>query len=167
MEGVLLPTNRIITGDKMMNRTVAASVVAFALTLGWSVMSYAVDPPAPASAATSKKNRVVVQVSDSDPGKWNLALNNAGNLQKDVGAANVDIEMVVYGPGIGMLKSDSMVGHRVKEALGNGVKIVACENTMQGQKLAKSDMLPNIGYIQSGVVEVMQKQQEGWSYIKP
>ncbi|HEY3563729.1 MAG TPA: hypothetical protein VGL96_01875, partial [Casimicrobiaceae bacterium] len=40
---------------------------------------------------TAAKNRVVMQVSDDDPGKWNLALNNARNLQSDLGARNVAI----------------------------------------------------------------------------
>jgi len=46
----------------------------------------------------------VIQVSDGDQSKWNLALNNARNIQTDLGVANVDIEIVAYGPGIGMLK---------------------------------------------------------------
>ena len=78
-----------------------------------------------------------MQVSDADPAKWNLALNNARNIQTDLGAANVDIEVVAYGPGIGMLKADSVVGNRIDEALGAGVKVVACENTMRGQKLTQ------------------------------
>lgn len=32
-----------------------------------------------------------MQVSAKSSAKWNLALNNAKNLQDDVGAANVDI----------------------------------------------------------------------------
>lgn len=113
------------------------------------------------------ENRVVIQVSDADAGKWNLALNNARNLQTDLGAKNVDVEIVAYGPGIGMLKADSVVGNRIGEALGAGVKIVACENTMRGQKLAKSDMLSGIGYVEAGVVEIMRRQQERWAYIRP
>jgi len=102
-------------------------------------------------------NKVVVQVSDADPAKWNLALNNVRNLQADLGAKNVDIEIVAYGPGIGMLKTDSVVGNRIGEALGAGVKIVACENTMRGQKLNQPDMLEGIGYVKAGVVEIMQR----------
>ena len=113
------------------------------------------------------ENRVVIQVSDADAGKWNLALNNARNLQTDLGAKNVDIEIVAYGPGIGMLKADSVVGNRIGEALGAGVKIVACENTMSGQKLAKGDMLSGIGYVEAGVVEIMRRQQERWAYLRP
>ena len=112
-------------------------------------------------------NKVVVQVSDADPAKWSLALNNVRNLQADLGAKNVDIEIVAYGPGIGMLKADSIVGNRIGEALGAGVKIVACENTMRGQKLTKSDMLEGIGYVNAGVVEIMQRQQQGWTYLRP
>jgi len=112
-------------------------------------------------------NKVVVQVSDADPAKWNLALNNVRNLQADLGAKNVDIEIVAYGPGIGMLKTDSVVGNRIGEALGAGVKIVACENTMRGQKLNRPDMLEGIGYVKAGVVEIMQRQQQGWTYLRP
>ena len=123
--------------------------------------------PVEAQQPGTAKSRVVMQVSDGDAAKWNLALNNAKNLQADLGAANVDIEIVAYGPGIGMLKSDSAVGTRVGEALASGVKVVACENTMRGQKLTKPDMLPNVGYVAAGVVEIMQKQQQGWAYIRP
>lgn len=120
-----------------------------------------------AAQQTPPRAKVVLQVSDADPGKWNLALNNARNLQADLGAANVDIEIVAYGPGIGMLKADSTVGNRVDEALGSGVKVLACENTMRGQKLTHADMLPKVAYVPAGVVEIMQRQQQGWAYIRP
>ncbi|MDP1682185.1 MAG: DsrE family protein [Burkholderiales bacterium] len=113
------------------------------------------------------KQKVIFQVSDADPKKWNLALNNAKNVQTDLGKENVEIEIVAYGPGIGMLKLDSEVGNRITEAAGSGVKVVACENTMKGQKLTKDDMLANIGYVKAGVVELMQKQQQGYAYIRP
>jgi intracellular sulfur oxidation DsrE/DsrF family protein len=128
----------------------------------------ALAPCVPALAAdAAPANRVVMQVSDNDPGKWNLALNNAKNIQKDLGASNVTIEIVAYGPGINMLKMDSAVAGRIDEALGAGVKVAACENTMRNAKLAKGDMLNGIGYVPSGVVELMQKQQQGWAYLRP
>ena len=114
-----------------------------------------------------QRNRVVIQVSDGDAAKWNLALNNARNLQTDLGAGNVDIEIVAYGPGIGMLKLDSPVANRIGEAKDAGVKIMACENTMNGQKLVRADMLTGIGYVGAGVVEIIQRQQDGWAYLRP
>jgi len=122
---------------------------------------------AQAQQGNAQRNKVVIQVSDADPGKWNLALNNARNLQADLGAANVDIEIVAYGPGIGMLKIDSTVGGRIDEATAAGVKLIACEITMKGQKLVRADMLNGIGYVPAGVVELMSRQQQGWAYIRP
>ena len=123
--------------------------------------------PSSFAQSTAARPKVVIQVSDSDNAKWNLALNNARNIQADLGAANVDVEVVAYGPGIGMLKMDSVVGTRIDEAVSSGVKVVACENTMKGQKLTQADMLKGIGYVPAGVVEIMQKQQQDWAYIRP
>ena len=142
-------------------RAARAAALVSLLSLAGGALA---EAPATAPAA---HNRIVMQVSDADPGKWNLALNNARNLQADLGQKNVEIEIVAYGPGIGMLKSESVVGNRIDEALKSGVKVVACENTMRGQKLVKDDMLPGIGYVGAGVVEIMQKQQQGWAYLRP
>ena len=54
-----------------------------------------------------KRHKLIIQVSDNKPAKWNLVLHNAKNVQDDEGAANVDIVIVAYGPGIGMLKFES------------------------------------------------------------
>ena len=112
------------------------------------------------------KNRALFQVTDNDPARWTLILNNMQNLREGVGGEPVEIELVAYGPGINMLKSDSSVKQRIAEALKSGVKVNACQNTMNGMKLTPADMLPEIGYVPSGVVEVMRKQQQGWAYIR-
>jgi len=133
-----------------------------------TVAALAIVAPVTAQAQTNAvKNKAVFQVSDGDPQKWNLTLNNAKNVQDDLGSDAVELEMVVYGPGIGMLKVDSPVGKRVAEALKSGVKVVACENTMKGQHLVYADMLPDIGYAPAGVVELMKRQREGYAYIRP
>ncbi len=113
------------------------------------------------------RHRAVFQVSDADPAKWNLALNNVRNVQNELGSDEVELEVVVYGPGIAMLRKGSPVGERVAQTLKNGVKVVACENTMHGLHLGYDDMLPDIGYVPAGVVELMKKQQDGFAYIRP
>jgi intracellular sulfur oxidation DsrE/DsrF family protein len=143
---------------------VAARAVAVLAAVG--ILSATISH-AQAQPAAAQRARVVIQVSDSDQGKWNLALNNARNIQTDLGAANVDVEIVTYGPGIDMLKLDSPVGGRIGEATTAGVKVIACENTMRGQKLTRADMLNGISYVPAGVVELMSRQQQGWAYIRP
>jgi intracellular sulfur oxidation DsrE/DsrF family protein len=118
-------------------------------------------------AAAQKPNRLALQVSDNDPAKWGLALNNAYNVQQDLGAETTEIEIVVYGPGISMLKAGSPVAARVASAMKSGIKVVACENTMTAQKLAVADMLPDLAYVPAGVSQLMKRQQQGWAYIRP
>lgn len=138
------------------------------LGLSAAVAAVATALPARAqSAGGAKKNKVVFQVSDNDPAKWGLALNNAHNVQVELGEDMVEMEIVAYGPGIGMLKGDSPVAKRVAAALKSGAKVVACENTMKAQKLVYADMLPDIGFVPSGVVELMQREQQGYAYIRP
>lgn len=139
-------------------RTLAASTIALL-----SIAALA----QPVSIIGTKRHKIVIQVSDHDPAKWNLALNNAKNLQDDVGAAQVDIELVAYGPGIGMLKIESPTGARIADAINAGVQVTACENTMRSQKLLKDDMLPAISYVPAGVTEIMRRQGEGWAYLRP
>lgn len=110
---------------------------------------------------------MVFQVSDNDPAKWNLALNNARNVQEDLGKANVDVEIVAYGPGLAMLKGDSKVSARLAQALDNSVGLMACENTMRNTKTTKADMYSGIAYVKAGVVHIMQRQREGWAYVRP
>mgnify|MGYP001549710798 FL=1 len=47
-------------------------------------------------------HKIVIQVSTDDPLTQKIALNNAVNLQKHYGVDNVAIEIVAYGPGLGL-----------------------------------------------------------------
>ncbi len=141
----------------------AASVVALSLP---ATVSFAADN-ASRPAAAGAKHKVIFQVSDNDPRKWNLALNNAKNVQEDLGKDNVEIELVAYGPGLPMLKLESEVSSRIADALAQGVRILACENTMTNTKTTRADMLPNISYVKAGVTTLMARQREGWAYIRP
>jgi len=147
-----------------MHSTIKRGILAFAavLALGAVPAAFAAD-----GGTKAAKQHMVMQVSDGDPARWNLAFNNLKNVQAELGRDNVDLEVVAYGPGIAMLKMDSAVGNRVSEAVKNGIRVVACQNTMHGQKLTKADMLPTIGYVKAGVVELIEKQREGWAYIRP
>lgn len=144
-----------------MKRVLAA--LAFGLALAAAGPARAAGPDAPAGG----RLRVVVQVDEKETAAWNLVLNNVRNVQKEVGAGNVDIEVVAFGPGLDMLRDDSLVANRVQEAMAGGVRFVACRNTMQAEHLSDAEMVPGIGYVQAGVVEIIRKQAEGYSYLRP
>ena len=109
--------------------------------------------------------RAAFQVSDADPAKWKLTLNNIRNAQHELGE-QTRIELVVFGPGIGMLMAASAVAGGIAEAVKAGVTVSACENTMRGQKLTRDQMSPGIGYVPSGVAHLIRRQTEGYAYIR-
>ncbi len=149
----------------MFNKSVFGNMAVLLLLAFASTGSQAADKHDNNAAAA--RTRVVFQVSDDDAKKWNLTLNNVNNAQQDLGAANVDIEVVAYGPGINMLKFESPVAERIDAAIKAGVKIAACENSMKALKLAKPDMDASIGYVPAGVTEIIKRQYEGYAYIRP
>jgi intracellular sulfur oxidation DsrE/DsrF family protein len=116
---------------------------------------------------SAARQKVIFHVADGDPAKWVVALNNVFNVRKELGPGNVEIEVVAVNAGLGLLKLESPQSTRIAEAIKGGVKFVACENSMRGQNVTRDDMLPDIGYTPAGIVELMQRQREGYAYIRP
>jgi uncharacterized protein len=138
------------------------------LLTGFLSATFLVAARAQSTASSSQKqHKIAIQMSDNDPAKWNLALNNAKNVQDELGATNVEVEIVAFGPGIQMLKLDSVVNSRIGEATKAGVKVLACENSMRNLKVSKDDIAPSVGYVPAGVVHLMRRQTEGWAYLRP
>jgi len=144
-----------------LGRTLVAGLIAAMLALAPELGHTQSASPGPA------KYKVVLQVSDGDPAKWNLALNNAHNIQTDLGKDNVEVEVVAYGPGLPMLKADSKIADRLAQALDHNIGLIACENTMRNTKVTKNDMYSGIRYVDAGVVHIMKRQREGWAYVRP
>lgn len=145
--------------DQITSTRRSLAAAAAALAAAWL--------PAAARAQSAKPNRLLLQVSDAEEVKWKLALTNAYNVLNGVAPDAAEIEIVVYGPGIGMLQRGSPVAERVASAIGSGVRVVACQNTMDSEHLTPADMLPGVGYVQAAAVELMQKQQQGYAYMHP
>ena len=119
------------------------------------------------AAGISAKPGVVIQVSDGDPKTSNQALNVVRNVQSEYGMDKVNIELVVFGNGIGLLEKSSPQASRISETSLSGAKVLMCENTMTGRKKTRDDMLPDIGYVKAGVVEIIEKQKQGWAVVRP
>ena len=106
-------------------------------------------------------------MSEADPAKWNMALNNAKNVQDELGAINVDIEIVAFGAGINMIKLDPVANSRVSEAIKSGISVVACENSIRTLKVNRSEIIAGVSFVPAGVLQIMRRQAEGWSYVRP
>ena len=116
--------------------------------------------------------KFVIQMSDGDWNKINLALNNGFNLIKHYGVGNVEVEIVAYGPGLIMFKNDSKVADRIKSlhAFG-GVSYGICATTMKKMKLTNADLIDEAfvkdGVVPGGIVRIAELQDAGYHYIRP
>jgi intracellular sulfur oxidation DsrE/DsrF family protein len=120
---------------------------------------------ADAGPMSTKRYRVVIQVSNPEPRTWAQALNYTENLQELYGKDNVELELVALGLGLGVLKLDSPMAERVADSSKRGVNVLACEVTMRRQKLTRDDMLSGIGYVPAGLGQIIERQRQGWNYI--
>jgi intracellular sulfur oxidation DsrE/DsrF family protein len=128
-------------------------------------------------AADAKSHRVSIHVDQNDPQVMNLALNNATNVIEYYRAKNedVDVDIVTYGPGLHMLRDDtSLVKDRIKRlkelAFPGKIQFSACNNTKQGMEKAEGKAVPIVSeatIVPSGVVRLMELQEQGWSYVRP
>ncbi|CAM4298579.1 hypothetical protein EWU23_12655 [Cytophagaceae bacterium 50C-KIRBA] len=117
--------------------------------------------------AQSPTHKIVIQVNTSDTIAWHGVVRNIGNLQSALGP-NTSIEVVAHGSGIGLLiDSKTTQKAKIAELAAKGVSFVACENTIRMNKIDKATLLPQSGFVPSGVAEVVLKQEAGWSYLKP
>ena len=123
----------------------------------------------------AKPHRLILQVNSNEPAMMNLALNNATNVvqyYKDLGE-NVKIDVVTFGPGLHMLRDDtSPVKARIKSISEStpSISFEACGNTRDNMSRAESKEIPLISEaktVKSGVVRVMELQEQGWTYVKP
>ena len=120
-------------------------------------------------------HRLILQVNSNEPAMMNLALNNASNVvqyYKDLGE-KVSIEVVTFGLGLHMLRDDtSPVKARIEVlALSSPeISFKACGNTRENMSKAENKAIPLISeakVVKSGVVRVMELQEQGWTYVKP
>ncbi|TAI64658.1 hypothetical protein CWO89_17725 [Bradyrhizobium sp. Leo170] len=121
-----------------------------------------------------KPHQLLLQVNSNDPAMMNLALNNATNVAqyyRNLGE-EVSIEVVTFGPGLHMLRDDtSPVKARIEGlAMSNPeISFKACGNTQENMRKAENkdiNLVPQATIVKSGVVRVLELQEQGWSYVK-
>jgi uncharacterized protein len=123
--------------------------------------------PAFSQTAQPAKHKVVFELNAPEPSGWGQLFNNVRNVQQIFGKEGVEIEIVFFGKGLTMLlKNNAEYAERLKEAADKGVVLAACQNTMRAMKVKSEDLFPFSTEVDSGVAELVRKQEAGYSYIK-
>jgi len=133
-------------------------------------MSSAIHAASHAGDGFEPKHKVVIQVSTKDPLTQKIAVNNAVNVQKHYGIDNVAVEIVAYGPGLGLLTPKSNQAKRVASLAQQNITFSACNNTMkkiEKKKGKKPKLIQGVQVVPAGVARIMDLQEKGYSYVRP
>lgn len=116
--------------------------------------------------AQTKSHRVVFALTSADEADWKLTLGNIRNLLASSAPKTVQIEVVSYGPGLNFVKKGSSAEAEIVALEQKQVRFVACENSMRMQHVSAAELVQGVGTVPAGIVEVITRQEQGWSYIK-
>jgi len=140
---------------------------AFALGLAHAEDKPDLDLKFPGEAPA---HRVVYQLNKADPTYQEHILFSAGAMVRKYGD-NVKVVIVAIGPGIHILakKPKRPVSEEIKQRIRSlneyGVEFHACGNTMKTQGWKDEDMLSLAKVVEVGASDLMELQEQGYSYI--
>jgi len=142
--------------------TIITVLMNFIILAGLATSAMAADGDA--------KHKLVIQVSSADETTQKIALNNAVNVQKLYGMDNVEIEIVAYGPGLGLLTTKSKEAPRIKSLAMQNITFSACGNTMakiEKKTGKKPQLVEGVGTVNAGVARILELQEQGYAYLRP
>lgn len=118
--------------------------------------------------ATQKMYHAIYQLDKNDPkviGKTIRNINNALNDPRLKG--KIQIELVAFSGGTDAYLKGSEYENDLKELVEKGVIVSQCENTLHERKISRDQIYDFIGVVPSGNGELIIRQAEGWSVVKP
>jgi len=145
-----------------MNMKAVLAVAALALVM----VVGAVSQTASQTPGTTK-HHVVFQLSEKEGDEWGALIRHVNNtrnaLDKDGG---IQVEVVFFGQGLNMLrKTNTAYEERLKKLADMGVTLSACQNAMKALNVKTEDLFPFAGQVDSGIAQIVRRQEAGWAYV--
>jgi intracellular sulfur oxidation DsrE/DsrF family protein len=147
-----------------------ALILASVAIITASLLAQTASHSTPKKSADKKESvenpiKIVFQLSIGDTLAHKALMKQLGNINSV--EPNTQIEVVCHGPGLDMLhKEKSTVSDKIYEFSQKGIVFNACEFSMKERNVNKEQILPSARFVKAGIIYIVTKQREGWSYIK-
>jgi intracellular sulfur oxidation DsrE/DsrF family protein len=156
------------TNRRSMVGTFAGAAIAALLAV--AIPSAARTQSAPLPDKPFAEHRVVLQLSDNDPKKQSLVISVAYNLLKAYDPDKVAIEVVTFGPGIDLLRTDNPNRKLVESLVAQGVRFDVCLNTVDTVERdtgKRPDIIAAATPVQVGVGQILSLTENGYTLVRP
>lgn len=113
--------------------------------------------------------KVVYSLSSGDLDTVSHTVGSMYNILKEYPAESLKIVVVAYGKGMRALKKDydKTTLDRIKSLMEYDVEFIGCKNTMETMNWTEDDFIEDIDFVQAGIVEVIERQVDGFIGITP
>lgn len=175
-----IPASRLpetVVSKKRIVPRLAAVITIFSLGLLLGLVVNQANPFTQTLASFTSEDsvtKVLVHLTSADIDSGMNTLNNLQLLLEDYDnkQQQVRVEVIANGKGIQLLDAgNSVISQRIKQLTSDyhNLTIAACKYSIQQLRISKGliiDLIPQVRVIDSGVVEVIKRQNEGWNYIR-
>lgn len=148
-------------------RALGVAVLAALLAV---TISPARAQPAPLPDKPFAEHRIVLQLSDNDAKKQGLVISVAYNLLKAYDPDKIAIEVVTFGPGIDLLRTENANRKFVESLVAQGVRFDVCLNTVdtiERETGKRPDIIPAATPVQVGVGQILALTENGYTLVRP
>lgn len=170
-----LPRQRAGLGLAAALAVVLSGVVGWVLHDRVSATDANVHIGAPSQVPTSNEPvKIVVHLSEDEPDRVRQVLDDVEGLLQlyRASARSARVEVVMNGDGLSLVRADiSTAPERVRRMQKeyDNLSFVACQNAIDRLKRDQdvvAKLLPGVVVIDSGMAQLMRRQQQGWAYIQ-
>jgi uncharacterized protein len=154
----------------MKKNSILLFVLAFVCFAGKTQTNKALSNNREFTGATASKNayKAIYQLDSNDPKTIQKAFRNINNALSDTRLqGKLKIELVAFSGGTEALLKNSKYENELKDLLMKGVIIVQCNNSLKERNIERDQLFDFIGIVPSGNGELIIRQADGWSLIKP
>lgn len=154
---------------KLSSLLVAAFLLATTAVTAQTTNKALDDNRAFTGATASKKiYRAIYQLDTNDPKIISKAIRNINNSLTDPRLkGKVQIELISFSGGTDAYLKGSLYENELKDLVEKGVIVAQCNNTLKERKIDRNKLYDFIAVVPSGAGELIIRQAEGWSVIKP
>lgn len=115
-----------------------------------------------------KTHKLIFQLTTGDSLEQNSLVRQLSNITNQSQFSEpLQIEVICYAKGINfVLEKKSKYKADIKRLTDLGVNFIACENTLKRKKLPKTAVMKEATFSPMGVIHLMKRQEQAWTYIK-